>query len=140
MLEVMIAAALAQAADPCNAIADGAPPAGCPQWRLVRREEGLVAFVDPASLQRDGVRFTVDQRVVFHREQAQQHVRSFIQQLRFDCAARTVSGTHISAFDSAGHMVLQGSPPIPRTATPAPDSPGDALLAEFCPAPAAPST
>lgn len=141
MLELIVAAALAQAANPCNAIADGAPPAGCPQWRLVRREEGLVAFIDPASFQRDGTAFMVDQRVVFDREQSERHVRSFIQRLRFDCVERTVSGLNIRAFDNAGNMVLEGSSPTPRTGTPAPNSPGEALLAEYCPASgAAPTT
>jgi hypothetical protein len=139
MIELMIAAALVQAApppaDPCNAVAPPEQPRqGCPQWRFVGRNETAEAFVDPASVRPDGSTFRANLRIVYYQD-LPNGIRSGISRMRFDCARRTTAGERMTLFDAGGGQRDDG-PLTGRDAEPypaVPGEPGAALLDEFCP-------
>jgi hypothetical protein len=139
MIELMIAAALAQAApppmDPCNAAdqPDGGRP-GCPHWRFVGRNERAEVFVDPASVRPDGSTFRANLRIVYYQDLPNGD-RSGISRMRFDCARRMDAGERMTLFDAAGRQTADAllAGPDAELHPVAPGQPAAALLDEFCP-------
>jgi hypothetical protein len=132
MIDLIFAAALMQAAEPCYAIYNpNAPPAGCPHWRRVARGETGDGYLDPASVRRgDGV-VDIVLWTVFPRE-IEDHARSFIARVRLDCARRTDRLLHVTSYDVGGNRVLDQDITEEVSASSG-DSPIGALINEFCP-------
>jgi len=126
MLTLVIAAALSQAASQ-------AAPA--PHWRLVHRAEGSEAFVDPASLRRDGGRFEIDVRFIFARVQPN-GVKSMIARHRYTCARQSVMVLDRRTFDVRGATLRHGRPdgPMARDLPAGGRSAHAAILRGWCPA------
>jgi hypothetical protein len=132
MIELFMAAALMQAADPCNAAGRATQMVeGCPVWRLVRRNDEGRGYVDPASAVRDGDRVELTTRILADTP-VDGRVYSFNTRLELRCAARTVRTLRITAFDAGGATILEA--PGDRPAQRAPrDSAFAAMLDEYCP-------
>jgi hypothetical protein len=136
MLELMIAAALLQAQDPCNAAdrTGPAPAASCPAWRSVARSPEAETWLDPASVRRDGAGVEVRTRLVFAAAD-ESGVRSAVMRHRYDCTRRTGATLHVTLYDAAGaplgEQAQTGADAAP--AIPEPDSPSAAVLAALCP-------
>jgi hypothetical protein len=139
MIDLLLAAMLLQgAADPCMAADAAAGAPNCPAWRSVYTQGDAEVFADPAAERRDGNVVEVRARTVFRA--AREHgVRSVISRDRYDCVARTVAIVHFQAFDAEGRTLVDMPIPAAQAAptAPLPGSPNAALLARFCPAPAA---
>ncbi len=136
MIELMIAAAMMQAGpEPCNAAALPDPaPAGCPHWRFIGRSDRAEAFVDAASVRRDGALFRVNLRILYYQDRPD-GTRSGVSRMRFDCARRMVASEHMIEFDAGGvrrvDVEMSGTDAEPYPALSG--QPGGALLDEFCP-------
>jgi hypothetical protein len=139
MLDLIIAAALAQAAapaagppDPCNAAGRAEQAlAGCPTWRLVARGAQGRGFVDPESARRDGDRVEVMTRTLLNSPLGGD-VHSFNVRLELHCASRRTRSLEFAGFDAAGaRNYARGADEQPRAATPG--SPFSQMLDEFCP-------
>jgi hypothetical protein len=134
MIELIIAAAFLQAADPCNAVGAAAPALRCPSWRSVGQDTESELFVDPASLRRDGGTFDIATRIVFGAAQ-QGGMRSGVVTARFDCARRTWAFLHSAYFDARGVVIVEGDSTGTEAAPQAVAEGGPiaGLLTEFCP-------
>ena len=79
------------------------------RWhRVVNSNKGQI-FLDPATLQRDGDSRTILIRAILAIESrgvASTHVR-----MRFDCARRTFTLLHMTAFAADGSQLLDGEAP-----------------------------
>ena len=133
MIDLLLAAVLMQAAEPCNAAALPEPaPADCPRWQRVRPLDGGTGYIDRAASTRDGAAVEVSLRTVLDRP-LDRGVRSLIARVRLDCARRTTMIVHMIAFDEAG-VRLFDAPVTSDTPASAPaDSPYADLLNEYCP-------
>ena len=117
MIELMIAAALAQ--PPAHCLAGPMPDVaveGCPQWRLVRRHELGDDYVDPVTLRRSGAIVEVTLLTVANlapRTLDARYVR-FATRMRVDCAARTVQRVYGSQYDNNGRRYYWGAASYPE--------------------------
>jgi hypothetical protein len=110
MLDLILAAALAQAnaptdaapppPGPCLALDAATAPAGCPAWRLMLEGGGARIFIDPASVRRDGDRFEILFRGIF--AEPVDGARSVVMWQSFDCGARTVTTRRLVFYSAAG--------------------------------------
>lgn len=141
MLELIIAAALAQVAtrvggppDACNAAGRAEQAlAGCPVWRPMARNAQGRGFVDPASARRDGDRVVVMTRTLLNAAIGG-NVYSFNVRLELHCASRSTRSLEFTGFDAVGvQTYARGPDEQPRPATPG--SPFSQMLDEFCPRP-----
>jgi hypothetical protein len=134
MIDLLIAAALAQAADPCLAIDAGTTrPPGCPAWRPLFQDQGTMAFVDPASVRRSGDTFEILQRATF--PELRNGAASVTVLYRVDCGRRTLTGVRAFFYDPRGIRLREYRPTganAEPTAIP-PGAPFDRIRAEFCP-------
>lgn len=133
MFDLILAAALMQAPDPCHA-ADVAPNRpGCPAWRLVLRNEQGAWFADPASVVRGRPLFDIRIRFLYP-EAGDGEIRSVVSGFRFDCGARTVAIGRGHGYDSAGAQLDEEEPAEEHTA-PVPIGPDTweaAVLTAYC--------
>lgn len=137
MIDLMIAAALAQAGTPdrCHAVGPAARPSTCRIWRPLAGDDRAELFIDPASVRRDATGFEIDTRIVHATPQEEEGVRSGVTTNRYDCAARTWALRRSAWYDSDGALIVEGEvdgeaaapEPVPA------DGPMAALLTEFCP-------
>lgn len=134
MIELMIASALLQAADPCHAAAAVPGRTGCPAWQLLARTAENAAWLDPASVRRTGARVEVSVRIVFASAQ-DEGVRSAVMRHAYDCATRTGATLHISLYDAAGARLAEQPMTGDDAAATAPEagSPDAMVLARVCP-------
>ncbi|HYD11753.1 MAG TPA: surface-adhesin E family protein [Allosphingosinicella sp.] len=134
MIELVLAAALAQAADPCHVGQPDAGPPHCPRWRqvqLVRAITDASGYVDPASARRDGNVVEINTLTV-PTAPIGGNVARFVARVRLDCVARTTRVLHFTGYDAAGGIV-HDAPAGLAAAEPAPaGSPRAALIDEFC--------
>jgi hypothetical protein len=138
MLDLLIAAALAQPAapaapDPCFAVPVPAQPATCPRWRSTSQSTEHQTFTDPGSLRRNGNTFEVLSWIVFAADR--EGARSVLLRHRHDCGRRTATVLDVLIYDARGAQLAQ-FPPTGAEAEPAAivtGSPGAAEHAEFCP-------
>ena len=133
MLDLILATALLQAADPCHA-ADGPPGgAGCPSWREIWRGDRGVLSADPASLRPGGDSFEIRIRFVYA-EAFPSGIRTITSVMRMDCTARIGARRNGVAYATDGTRLQEEDPAAPPTTMPVDaDGPEDALLAEYCP-------
>ena len=134
MIDLLLAAALLQTADPCHAVPQGETARACPAWRSTGRTDRFEVFVNPASLARRGNTFEISLRIVYAAANPG-GMRSGVSRQRFDCAARTNTMLHLTTYDAAGAVQIDRDAHA-REAAPAtapPGSPNEALLTEFCP-------
>lgn len=75
-----------------------------PQWRAVHRSDVSEVAVDPASLRRDGQRFEITARVLFH-QVTQQGLKSGISRHRYNCARQSITTLHVHFFDANGRTI-----------------------------------
>lgn len=136
MLDLLIAAALAQAPapapDPCYAVG-APPPARCPAWRSHYRDALGEMSADPASLRRDGASFEIRARVVFA-EANEIGARTILGTYRYDCGARTATLLHFAAYDADGAALGEADADgeNARTEAVSAGSPNEALLDAYC--------
>jgi hypothetical protein len=131
MIDLILAAALIQAADPCNAAGRAATPlAGCPTWRQITRHPEARGYVDPASVRRDGDRVELMTRTLPN-QPVQGRIYSFNTHLELNCAARARRALRFTGFDAEGRTVIAFG--ADEAASPAPRGSAFAsLLTEFC--------
>jgi hypothetical protein len=134
MIELMIAAALMQAGDPCQAVPQGATTRSCPSWRSEARTPHFETFSNPASVVRSDGAFEISIRIVYAADRPDR-VRSAIARYRFDCAPRTSVPLRLTTYDAAGIVVEDGAPRGDQAAPASlrPGSPSERLRDEFCP-------
>lgn len=137
MIELAVAAALAQAnpaPNPCHAVAAPAGRTECPAWRVLHRNPQGELAVDPASLRRDGAAFEIMVRFVYAEAEADV-IRSIATAFRFDCAARTVAMGGGHAYDAAGLQLDEEEPAegYSPPASVAADAREAAILTAYCP-------
>jgi hypothetical protein len=132
---LLLAAALMQAGDPCQAVPQGTTARSCPPWRFLRRTEGFEYFVNPASIAwSSGTTFEISLRIVYVRPGARGR-RSAIARQRVDCAIRTGTLLHFTAYNGAGIVVddRDARPDEARLPPAPPGSPGSDMMTEYCP-------
>ena len=104
MLDLMIAAAmLQQQVNPCYAVGVP-PPASCPVWRSLHRDNQAELFVEPASMRVDGDSFELRIRVLFA-QAGGDGARNMVLVQRYDCRARTAALASLYSYDQGGRMV-----------------------------------
>ena len=140
MLDLILAAALAQAAapgpvpaGPCLALGAETGTPGCASWRLLLNTGGSQVFIDPASIRREGARFDLLFRATF--PQPVDGARTVLMWQSFDCAARTVTTRRVVFYSEAG-AVVSGHVMTDAEARPEPVVQGSSferVRAEFCP-------
>lgn len=133
MLDLLLAAALMQAGDPCQAVPEGSTARSCPPWRTLAGDTGHTTFINPGSVVRGDGGFGITMRIIYSEDQ-EYRVRSALVRYRFNCLARTSVAVHVTLFDAAGVGLgdrdIQGRTPRVEV----PGTPSAALLDEFCPA------
>ena len=135
MLELILAALVTQAPDPCHAAGPAARPPTCRHWRRLAGNDEAELFVDPASVRRDAAGFEIATRIVYATPQEEEGVRSGVTTNRYDCAARTWALRRSAWYYSDGTLIVE-SEVEGEVAAPEPipaDGPMAALLTEFCP-------
>ena len=105
MIDLLIAAAMLQApVNPCYAVG-AAPPAGCPVWRSLHRDNQAELFAEPASLSPNGHRFRLRIRVLFAAA-AGDGARTMVVDQDYDCRARTAALLDIRSYDQGGRELM----------------------------------
>ena len=99
MIELMLAAALAQAQPPAQPT-----PAPGPDWQHVANTDSGEAWVDPASVRRTGDTFEIVERVVFNQARPD-GTKTGTVRIWFDCARRLVALRHFRSLDAGGALV-----------------------------------
>lgn len=133
MIDLMLAALLLQAPNPCHALdAATTRPRGCPAWRYTGRADGDDTWMDPASLRRSGTGFDLIERVVF--AQPIGATRSAIVAMRYDCTRRTAAPLHVTLYDARGGRLGAETQTGPDAApqVPPPGSWNARALIEYC--------
>jgi len=133
MLDLIIAAALLQTGDPCQAVPQGSTARSCPEWRSLRRTDRVEYFENAASIVRRGATFEISLRFVYAAASGS-GMRSGIVRARYDCGRRTEVTLRRTAYDAAGAVLWDR--PVPADVPPAqppPHTPGEAVLALHCP-------
>lgn len=134
MIELLMAAALAQAADPDPNHCFRAPRAvtgrpGCPEWRLVSRDARGARYFAPASAVVEGGIVEVMTRTDL--PAPVQGATLLLALMRLDCSQRTFSVEQSTGYSDAGVPVIN----VAQVAPPRPVRPGDGaaiLLDEYC--------